>query len=71
MPEADYVWLPKEDLLNFEEISRLVDVFISLGVDRVRLTGGEPLLRRGLPSLIEMLAAKPGLADLAMTTNGR
>src|SRR4029077_16747122 len=70
MPEADYVWLPKEDLLNFEEISRLVDVFIGLGVDRVRLTGGEPLLRRSLPSLVEMLAAKPGLVDLAMTTNG-
>jgi GTP 3',8-cyclase len=70
MPEADYVWLPREDLLQFEEISALVDVFISLGVDRVRLTGGEPLLRRDLPSLVTMLAGKPGLADLALTTNG-
>ncbi len=70
MPEAEYVWLPREDLLNFEEISRLVDVFISLGVDRVRLTGGEPLLRRDLPSLVRMLAAKPVLKDLAMTSNG-
>ncbi len=70
MPEAEYTWLPKEDVLHFEEISVLVDVFLSLGVDRVRLTGGEPLLRRGLPSLVEMIAQKPGLTDLAMTTNG-
>jgi len=70
MPEADYVWLPKEDLLHFEEISALADTFISLGVDRMRLTGGEPLLRRNLSSLVSMLAAKPGLADLALTTNG-
>src|SRR5262249_51284268 len=54
----------------FEEISRLTDLFIGLGVDKVRLTGGEPLLRRGLPSLIAQLAAKPGLRDLAITTNG-
>ena len=49
MPEQDYVWLPREDILQFEEIERLVDVFTSLGVDKVRLTGGEPLLRRDLP----------------------
>src|SRR5262245_20808162 len=70
MPEADYVWLPKEDLLHFEEISALADIFISLGVDKMRLTGGEPLLRRNLSSLISMLAAKPGLTDLALTSNG-
>jgi cyclic pyranopterin phosphate synthase len=70
MPEKDYVWLPREDLLNFEEISTLVDVFMSLGVNRVRLTGGEPLLRRDLPSLVAMLSQKQGLADLALTTNG-
>ncbi|MGE0449884.1 MAG: GTP 3',8-cyclase MoaA [Vicinamibacterales bacterium] len=70
MPEADYAWLPREDLLHFEEISRLVDVFIGLGASGVRLTGGEPLLRRDLPSLVQMLARKPGLADLALTTNG-
>ena len=70
MPEADYVWLPKEDLLHFEEISVLADLFISLGVDRMRLTGGEPLLRRNLSSLVSMLSAKPGLADLALTSNG-
>ena len=48
MPEDDYVWLPREDVLHFEEISALVDVFLSLGVDKIRLTGGEPLLRRDL-----------------------
>jgi len=70
MPEDDYVWLPREDVLHFEEISALVDVFISLGVDKVRLTGGEPLLRRDLGTLVRLLAAKPGLHDLALTTNG-
>jgi cyclic pyranopterin phosphate synthase len=70
MPEPDYVWLPREDLLHFEEISALVDLFLSLGVDRLRLTGGEPLLRRDLPSLVAMLAPKAGLNDLALTTNG-
>src|SRR6187551_1109613 len=70
MPEADYAWLPREDILHFEEIERLVDVFLSLGVDKVRLTGGEPLLRRGLPDLIQRLSARPAIADLAMTTNG-
>jgi cyclic pyranopterin phosphate synthase len=70
MPEEEYVWLPREEILQFEEISRLVDVFIELGVDKVRLTGGEPLLRRDLPALIHPLAAKPGLRDLAITTNG-
>ena len=61
MPEEEYVWLPREDVLHFEEISALVDVFLALGVDRLRLTGGEPLLRRDLPSLVRMLSAKPGL----------
>ena len=70
MPEDDYVWLPREDVLHFEETSALVDVFLSLGVDKVRLTGGEPLLRRDLPALVRMIAAKPGLNDLALTTNG-
>ena len=70
MPEDEYIWLPREDMLHFEELSALVDVFIGLGVDRVRLTGGEPLLRRDLPTLIRQLAAKVGLRDLALTTNG-
>jgi cyclic pyranopterin phosphate synthase len=70
MPEAEYVWLPREDILHFEEIDRVVDAFVRLGVDRLRLTGGEPLLRKDLPVLIERLAAKPEIRDLAMTTNG-
>ena len=69
MPEADYVWLPREDILQFEEIDRLVDVFLTLGVRKVRLTGGEPLLRKDLPLLIERLSSKPDLQDLALTTN--
>ena len=70
MPEEDYVWLPREQILDFEEISALADVFMELGVDKIRLTGGEPLLRRDLPALIRLLAAKPKLKDLALTTNG-
>ena len=70
MPEEDYVWLPREQILDFEEISTLADVFMDLGVDKIRLTGGEPLLRRSLPELIRLLAAKPRLRDLALTTNG-
>jgi cyclic pyranopterin phosphate synthase len=70
MPEEEYVWLPREDLLAFEEIRELVSVFAGLGVDKVRLTGGEPLLRRDLPALVRLLAAVPGIRDLAMTTNG-
>jgi cyclic pyranopterin phosphate synthase len=70
MPQEEYVWLPREELLTFEEIARLVGVFTSLGVEDVRLTGGEPLLRRDLPQLVSMLAAIPGVRDLALTTNG-
>jgi len=70
MPEEDYVWLPREELLTFEEISALVGIFSELGVDKVRLTGGEPLLRRDLPLLVQMLAQNPQIEDLALTTNG-
>jgi cyclic pyranopterin phosphate synthase len=70
MPEQEYVWLPREDILQFEEIEQLVDVFVDLGVDKVRLTGGEPLLRRDLPVLVSALASRPGIKDLALTTNG-
>ncbi len=70
MPEEDYVWLARQDILEFEEISRLVDIFAELGVDKIRLTGGEPLLRRDLPELVRRLAEKPTIRDLAMTTNG-
>jgi cyclic pyranopterin phosphate synthase len=70
MPEQDYVWLPKQSILTFEEITRLVQVFASLGVDKVRLTGGEPLLRHDLPALTGMISRVEGLRDLALTTNG-
>jgi cyclic pyranopterin phosphate synthase len=70
MPEDEYVWLPREDLLRFEELSHLVDLFGEVGVDRVRITGGEPLLRRNVPDLVRTLAAKPFVTDLAITTNG-
>ena len=70
MPERDYVWLPRADILTFEEIETLVDVFISLGTTKVRLTGGEPLLRKDLPDLIQLLSRKQTLTDLALTTNG-
>src|SRR6267378_445545 len=70
MPEQDYVWLPKQSILTFEEIARLVGIFTSLGVDKLRLTGGEPLLRHDLSTLTGMLARNPGIRDLALTTNG-
>ena len=70
MPEAEYVWLPREDILTFEQIERLVDVFLDLGVDKVRLTGGEPLLRRDLPILVDHLASRSRILDLSITTNG-
>ena len=62
MPEPDYVWLPREDILHFEEIEQLVDVFLDLGVDKVRLTGGEPLLRRDLADLVRA-AGRAGRAS--------
>lgn len=70
MPEEDYAWLPREDLLTFEELARLVRVFAGLGVSKVRLTGGEPLLRKELPTLVGLIAGTPGVTDLALTTNG-
>lgn len=70
MPEQDYVWLPKQSILTFEEIARLVGVFTSLGVAKIRLTGGEPLLRHDLPTLTAMLAGNDAVRDLALTTNG-
>ena len=66
----NYRFLPKPELLSFEEIERLARLFVDLGVEKLRITGGEPLLRHELPSLIERLAAIPGLRDLALTTNG-
>jgi cyclic pyranopterin phosphate synthase len=65
MPEEEYTWLPREDLLTFEEISTLVDAFTALGVEKVRLTGGEPLLRRDVATLVRLLARNPRVQDLA------
>jgi cyclic pyranopterin phosphate synthase len=65
-----YEFLPRPELLSFEEIERLARLFVELGVEKIRITGGEPLLRHQLPSLIERLAAIEGLRDLTLTTNG-
>ncbi|HWA58507.1 MAG TPA: GTP 3',8-cyclase MoaA [Gemmatimonadales bacterium] len=69
MPEESYVWLPRAAILTFEEIDRLVGVFAGLGVGKVRLTGGEPLLRHDVVSLVRMLHRRPGIRDVALTTN--
>ncbi len=66
--DADYKFLPHSAILSFEEIARLAGIFVALGVQKIRLTGGEPMLRKGLPKLISMLA--PLGADLTLTTNG-
>ena len=74
MPRAvfgpDHAFLPREELLSFDELTRLVTIFTGLGVEKVRLTGGEPLVRHDLPSLVARLAALPGVQDLTLTTNG-
>ena len=74
MPRAvfgpDHAFLPRAELLSFEEIVRLVRIFAGLGVEKVRLTGGEPLVRRDLPQLVRRIAAIPGVRDLTLTTNG-
>jgi len=70
MPEEEYAWLPRETLLTFEEMATLTEFFTELGVDKVRLTGGEPLLRKALPVLIRMLRRNSRIKDLALTTNG-
>jgi len=70
MPEEEYAWLPQPSLLRFEELASLARVFAGVGVNRLRLTGGEPLMRRDLHVLVAMLAAIPGIDDLALTTNG-
>ena len=70
MPAEGLEWLGRAEILSFEEIARLVAVLARLGVDEVRLTGGEPLVRRDLPLLVEMLAHTDGVRDLSLTTNG-
>ena len=70
MPAEGLEWLGRDEILTFEEIARLVGVLARLGVDEVRLTGGEPLIRRDLPTLVGMLSAIAGVRDLSLTTNG-
>jgi GTP 3',8-cyclase len=70
MPAEGLEWLGRDELLSYEEMARLVRVFTAMGVEEVRLTGGEPLARRELPTLVGMLAGVPGLRDLSLTTNG-
>jgi cyclic pyranopterin phosphate synthase len=70
MPEEGVKYMQHAEILTFEEIERFVRVAVSLGVTKLRVTGGEPLVRKGLPVLIRMLAAIPGIRDLALTTNG-
>jgi cyclic pyranopterin phosphate synthase len=66
----DFQFLPRAELLTFDELARLARIFVTLGVEKIRLTGGEPLVRRDLERLVEMLAALPDLSDLTLTTNG-
>ena len=70
MPAEGLEWLGRDEVLSFEEIARLVRVLARMGVDEIRLTGGEPLVRRELPTLVGMLARTPGVRDLSLTTNG-
>src|SRR5438105_2247432 len=70
MPAEGLEWLRRDEILSFEEIARLARLLAAMGVSEVRLTGGEPLVRRDLPELVGMLAAIPGVDDLSLTTNG-
>ena len=70
MPAEGLEWLPRDEVLSYEEIARIVRVLAAMGVDEVRLTGGEPLVRRELPVLVSLLAETPGVRDLSLTTNG-
>ena len=67
---ADHAFLPRSELLSYEELGRLVGVFADLGVSKIRLTGGEPLLRRDIEVLVSLVASTPGISDVALTTNG-
>ncbi len=70
MPEAGVEFVPRAEVLDFEEIERFARIAVSLGISKLRVTGGEPLVRRDLPALVRRLAAIPGVRDLALTTNG-
>jgi cyclic pyranopterin phosphate synthase len=69
MPLDKYEWIDRSEILTFEEITRLSKLFIQLGVEEIRITGGEPLLRHGLENLVAQLAGLEGLKDLSLTTN--
>jgi GTP 3',8-cyclase len=70
MPAEGLEWLPRDEILDYEEIARLVRIMAAMGVEEVRLTGGEPLVRREMPTLVRLLAATTGVNDLSLTTNG-
>src|SRR4029453_15789405 len=69
MPLEEYVWIDRSEILSFEEIARLAKLFVGLGVEKIRITGGEPLVRKDLHRLVAMLSGIEGLADLCLTTN--
>src|ERR671919_3010745 len=70
MPLDEYQWIDKREILTFEEITRLATLFVQLGVEKIRLTGGEPLVRQNLDRLVEKLSVVNGVKDLCLTTNG-
>ena len=70
MPFDEYTWINKKEILSFEEIARLANIFVQLGVDKIRLTGGEPLVRQDLEKLVGKLSSLSGLKDISLTTNG-
>src|SRR5262250_3058874 len=70
MPLDEYEWIDKQEILTFEEITRLASIFVGLGVDKIRLTGGEPLVRQNLDRLVSKISGLAGLKDLCLTTNG-
>jgi GTP 3',8-cyclase len=71
MPAEGIPLIQHSDILSFEEIIEVVDAALALGVDKIRITGGEPLVRKGIVNLVQMIASKPGVQDLGMTTNGQ
>src|SRR5216117_2794417 len=70
MPFDEYTWIARQEVLSFEEIERVARIFLQFGIQKIRLTGGEPLVRKGLPGLVKRLAKLDGLGDLSLTTNG-
>src|SRR5947207_14107939 len=70
MPLEEYVWIDRSEILTFEEITRLTRLFVGLGVEKIRITGGEPLVRKDLHRLVGMLSSIEGVCDLCLTTNG-